>query len=276
MTLCIAALCSADGETAATHAVVVSDGQIETDYVGADLHYKLERLTEQWSVLCAGEEDDYVDLIAEYRELLPNIEGDITAVNAMTHLIGPPNTLRSRHAETCTRQRLALSYPDFLKNGKVQLPEETQKAVLAEILRQRVEADLLLIGPVGDEVAVFNFNGDDHRITRVWDFAAIGSGDTIAQASFFQRGHDQFASIQRTLYVAFEAQKAGQAAPSVGASMQVVLIDRAGKWKILNENGSEQLQNLYEHYFGPRDLNSLEKTPTEYMELTPPEDFFTT
>jgi hypothetical protein len=274
MTLCIAALCSVDGETAATHAVVSCDSRIETDFVGADLHYKLAPLTDRWSALFAGEEDAAAELLSEYRGLLKTEEANLTEANARTILVGPANKVRERRAERCTQQRLAVSYNYFLTHAKQQLPEETHKQILAEILRQEVDADLLLVGPIGNELAVFQYDGEEHSIARVYDFAAIGSGDMIAEANLFQRKHTQFELVPRTLYAVYEAQRNGRAAPGVGDDMTLVVIDSNGRWRQVTEQGEERLDALYVLHFGPRQLFATEDRVKEFLEQPLPDSFF--
>lgn len=277
MTLCIAALCSIDGVAAATHAVVSCDSRIETDSVGADLYFKIQPLTDRWSVLFAGEEDEHNELIAEYRKTLKKQEDTLNESNARTILIGPANIVRERRAESVTQKHLAMDYKCFLANGKQYLPDDIHKQLLNEIMRQEIGADLLLVGPIGEEMAVFRYDGEEHRISRVYDFAAIGSGYQSAEPVFFQRSHDQFERLPRTIYVVYEAQKAGQSAPGVGQDMTLIVIDGQGGWQQVSWKGLDRLAALYEHHFGPRDLYESQTSGSQALDLTAsffPDDFF--
>ena len=66
---------------------------------------------------------------------------------------------------------------------------------------------------------IFKYAGG--AVWRCDNFAAIGSGSIIAEATLMQRGHSELWQLNRTIYAVYEAHKLGSIAPGVGAEMRM-------------------------------------------------------
>jgi hypothetical protein len=120
---------------------------------------------------CCGSE------IPEGRQSTPNI------LQAVRNGVG--NYKRS-FAESHIRSRLGISYEEFMNAGKVFLAEDIHREICWEIKNRYSQAELIVAGflPAGYPV-ILKVSGDS--VIECDDFAVIGSGTSIAEATLFQR-----------------------------------------------------------------------------------------
>jgi hypothetical protein len=268
MTLCMAALCEDHSPVALaelgsylgrSRVAVACDYRIEVDIASAETEVKFEKLHDHWLALMAGRVDQARELMGLYAGLFAS--EDVTTINSLEMLRRPPRLLRERLADTFTHTQHAMSYHEFLTNGKGQLPEDIHRQTTYAISLQQIEADLILIGYIGETTPKFRlFTCAGGEVTACSNFAVIGSGTSIASSVLYQREHISYRSVQAALYTLYEAKKLAEIAPGVGKITSYFLLGPPKEgaacvsqdW--VSENGERFLNRQFRR-FGPRKLD---------------------
>jgi hypothetical protein len=256
MTLCIAARCIKYINVGKNVPMVVlsADQQVEIAMAGAETEFKYERLSPHWIAMLAGTLHHARELAGCYRtELLASEEGlkDATVLEALHR---PLNAMRYRLADRYTQRRVAMSYDDFLRNGRHQLPDFLHQEMSGDIARQQIEAELILVGYLGTEFVLFKIDGYSFDVVQWSAFAVVGTGSTIAMGNLFQRQHTEFDSLQNTLYAVYESHRLGRIAPGVGMK-NIMIVLRKGATRIEHAMMAPEDALLYDgafDKFGPR------------------------
>lgn len=216
MTLCIAAACreyAEDGPLGGEERVVLAhDHRVETWTFSAETEYKFDYLHNHWVALLAGTVSQARELMDIYRPLFRKVE--FTDENCLENLRKPPAEMRRRMANAYTHARHAISYEEFLKNGKCQLPDDLYRQTAEDISRLQINAELILVGYFLNAFHIFRFSNGE--ILPHPDFATIGSGSHIADSSLYQREHQKLNSVASAAYSVYEAKRLGEIAPGVG------------------------------------------------------------
>lgn len=272
MTLCIAAKCNEfePGKTPAfdnPRVVLCLDMKIETDIAGAETQYKFESLPGPWAALLAGPIPQARELLLLYEAFLRN--KTLTAVNALEQLRIPIHQFRRRMAEQHVQSAAAMSYDDFLRHGKDQLPEDLHRQIAYEVSSQQIQAELIIIGFMEPYYSIYLLRGGE--LCECDHFAAIGTGSTVAEANLYHRNQYFLRPLPETIYSAYEAKRLGEIAPGVGKSTVLIVLyppkkDGTGyietKWV-----SEEKFSILDEHFgkFGPKQIKDL-KLPDDFLD----------
>ena len=182
----------------------------------------------------------------------------------------PLDRLRRRIAEQFTQGRFAVSYDELLHRGQSWLGEEILKETLSE-LHLRIEQEeksiqALLIGP-GDDGFLAIYKYSYGQFWECEDFAAIGSGETIAEAILFYRRLISTAHLMKAAYVVYEAKRMGEITPGVGESTSMIVAEFKGKnlcWWNVSDRGMAFLEGLFIEHFGPKELRG-EPAPDGFL-----------
>jgi hypothetical protein len=255
VTLCIAATCRDYTEHGSMgpgepRAVLASDWRVETAAAGAEIEVKDDMLHKRWFSLLAGDVAQARELNELYRGLLRAEE--ITAANCLEKLRIPLQQFRRRLADSYTQTVYSMTYDEFLKNGKTQLPEDSFRQSVFEIGNQRTEAELILVGFIENEFVLFHCANLD--VAEHSHFAAIGSGAQIAMPALFQREQRSSDSLDRTIFAVHEAKKLAEIAPGVGRNTTYTLLsppkDSASglEFSFCSETGKRELAKRYRRF----------------------------
>lgn len=272
MTLCIAAVCQRDRRI-----VIATDWKAGTDEAAAENEDKLYWVTDSISVMIAGVISRAVELKDTYRQLFAWMNQQIPPVIATSDNIsdmlkrGMANYRRKR-ADEYTHNKLALSHKAFLEAvGKSQVPRSVAVETFAEIAKLELECELIITFFDRDKNA-FAYKVNDCGIELCNNFAAIGTGSTIAEATLYQRKQEARMRIATTVYNVFEAMELGSISPTVGAEHTINIL-RAPNTKsetvrsTMTEPTSDAYTVLEEAFktFGPKKLKglSLPRNPFE-------------
>src|SRR5207302_1582890 len=90
------------------------------------------------------------------------------------------------------------------------------------------------------------------------DFAVVGSGTGIGEASLFHREQNFLHPLELTLYHVYEAKRLAEQAPSVGKRTKLFVARSGGRMDIASEAGLTLLDDYFRS-FSPRsvDINAL-------------------
>lgn len=272
MTLCIAAKTyeSYDTDFAQGSVITCSDHRVETPTAAADVAYKTRMTRDyQWEIMMAGTLPLALELTDVFAEDLR--KSIVSGVAVIERLRQPIDIFRNRVAERFARSRYAISAEEFRATGGMWLGDQLFREALRDmqeyILGEEKQIQLLLIG-CDDEgfLAIYKYSYGE-----LWEcdgFAAIGSGETIAEATLYRRGIEESRSFMEVAYAVYEAKRLGEITPGVGptTSLGVFDIDEVAKgesylrWR--HVSNLSFLERQFE-MFGPR----------PYEHVVPPKDY---
>jgi len=224
MTLCVAAECRRY-KRFFNAIVFATDFNVEGEVGSAQIGSKLALTTYQnYPILMAGTQTRAISLAREVNRAVDEFSEPPDKESHPLEWEGVLQVAAMRQkfliANEIVSARLGISYEEFLEKGKDYLPEETRSELTSEIARTPLDSFLLVLG-------FSHTNGKIYRISSSGgveiceNFAAIGSGYYIAEASLFQRSHSRDNDIGTTLYNVYEAMRLGRVAPGVGERFQV-------------------------------------------------------
>lgn len=238
MTLCIAAACQ---DRRKPRLVVSSDWKVELNVSSAEIQDKFYWVTEYWIALVAGSSSRALELVNTYRasfKAMHDKKIELTKANIIDVVKNPLRTYKRKLADEYVSLKLGLSYKEFLDKGKGYLPEKQFEEMCRDIAKIKLGCDILL--------CTFQF-GTSYifRIDRSGEcevcenFAAIGTGTDIAEASLCQREHEGDLSLAQALFHVYEATVLGSKAPGVGKESAISVLSLA-------EDKGIQMQGIQE------------------------------
>src|SRR5207249_4514755 len=118
---------------------------------------------------------------------------------------------------------------------KSSLPDDLYREIFWEIKTHYSQAELIVAGFVGDAPLIVKVASDS-----VWecdDFADVGSGTGIGEASLFHREQNFLHPLELTLYHVYEAKRLAEKAPSVGKRTKLFVARSGGRMDIASEAG---------------------------------------
>jgi ATP-dependent protease HslVU (ClpYQ) peptidase subunit len=275
MTLCIAAKTFdsfGSADLLVSGVVTCYDRRVETATAHAETAYKCNMLSDQWLVMKAGVLAPAIELTHIFEQQLDvNNPHGISAIERLRY---PINIFKKRAAERFTQSRYAVSREDFMANGRAWLGEQLFREALfemkAHIAQEENQVQLILVGRDDEDfLAIYKYSYGE--LTECEDFAAIGSGETIAEAALYQRRVEALFSLPQMAYAVYEAKRLGEITPGVGvatmmSTLEVNENEREGRrinWRHVTQGGLGFLERQFRDKFGPR--------PYEYTRL--PEGF---
>ena len=263
MTLCIAAACHQDNEP---RIVLCTDWQQQIENIGgAENRNKMDWVKDGWPALVADTLCHAEELVGIYAAHLKDIE--LTGANVLNEMKIPARTYKATLANDYISQTLGMEYKDFLRYGKQRLPDELFREKWSEVSRLRLGASLIIagfakcarIGPYREELQPFLCvveDSEEHRdVVRLEnDFAAIGSGSYVANASLFHRGQNWEESLGHTIYAVFEAHRFSNKVPGVGEAMTIDVLE-PNRIRSLSDKGYVFYEKMFKR-FGPREIEA--------------------
>jgi len=262
MTLCIAAASREDG---APRIVLAADLRVEIGWIGADVGFKLSWLTKNWPALLAGNVASARELLQTYDSALDGTE--LTESNLYSELKTPAERHKLALCDHHVRMKLGVSYSEFIQHGKAYFSETVFRDTESEVRALNFDCDLIVCGfPSSDYAArkhvprIFTIS-DNGEVCRHDNFATIGSGSGIANSVLYQRQLTDYATLERTLYVVYEAMKLANSAPGVGRRINIIVTsppDETGfvRSRMLSTDGFKRQDELFDKY-APKELDTL-------------------
>ena len=106
--------------------------------------------------------------------------------------------------EDYVKSRFALSYDDFLKFGKERFPSDMFTEGMRYIKSINLEVELIIAGFIEKSAEIYQCESSGEAYP-VEDFAVIGEGAYLAQATLMRRSQNYMKSPDETLYNVYEA-----------------------------------------------------------------------
>jgi hypothetical protein len=272
VTLCIAAKTfdSYGKELMEPSVVTCCDHLIETPTAKADIGSKCWMVSPDWEVMMAGTFPLAVELVHIYEQHLKNSTDDGTAT--IEKLRVPIDIFRKRAAQRFTQSRYAVSREEFMENGRAWFGEQLFREALLDmrsyVEQEEKQVQLLLVGNDGEGfLAIYKYSCGE-----LWEcdgFAAIGSGETIAEAALYLRGIVETHPLAYVAYAVYEAKRLGEITPGVGRLTTMSVVDLIG-------DDEEHLRSRYVSsaglgFLGGQFCDKYGLRPYEYSPL--PKDF---
>jgi hypothetical protein len=266
MTVCIAATC--DGGIGESKIVVCTDQKIGGALGSAETMLKARTICKNWWCLTAGTDSEIFAINILLRKHF-HAASYVDDRNIVTLVRAALNERKMDKANELIQGKYAISYTEFLTTGKDRLPPDLFRSAAAEVELMDLDAAFIIFGYIGKFPWLIETNGHSQVKIRE-DFAVVGQGAYLAQASMLHRGHSDIDTLGKTLYSVYEAKKFAEGAPSVGKNTVQSVIYQDGR----NELTSVKADNLLEaHYkkYGPRVIDSeLEVTPDFFYKKEKP------
>lgn len=222
MTLCMAAACMDRGKP---RLVISSDWKVETATYSVENANKFFWIGDSWVCLIAGNGSRALELIKTYRIAFFALYEQKVKISKenIFDLVKQPLIIHKRKlVEEYIGLRLGISYQEFMETGKNRLPEKQFEQMCSDVVNIGFDCWLLLCTFQEGDSFIFRIhpNGDCELCEN---FAAIGSGTDIAEASFCQREHQEDLPLGQGIFHVYEAAALGARAPGVGESTISVL-----------------------------------------------------
>ncbi len=213
MTLCIAAKCDYEGKRAI---IMASDLRIEDDVAVSETAIKQDTLVPGWEFMYAGRQGRATQLVITLRDHLA--KHPLERFKATEILTQAVRTHREKMADEYIHTRIAKSYEWLLTEGQEALPQDLYSQLIHSIGNIQLDTQLIICGFLAGRPTIYVI--DESRglpyVRPVENFAAIGSGATIAEAMLHYRSHHGHTTLKVAAYHVCEAKRLGEMAPGVG------------------------------------------------------------
>jgi len=219
MTLCVAAICQDNGKD---RVVIATDWKVSTVSATAEIQDKLYWITPEIPVLIAGTISRAVELKDTYKQYFESLSKKtppvaITQSNVADVLKRPLALYKRKLTQEYISMRFGLDYKEFREATATKgIPQAVASDAYAEISRLDLDCDLIIVMFDKDKEAYIYRTDAEGMLHHCENFAAIGSGQTIAEGVLYQREHEARHPLGVTVYRVFEAMKLGSIASDVG------------------------------------------------------------
>ncbi|TAJ97422.1 MAG: hypothetical protein EPO41_03180 [Reyranella sp.] len=260
MTVCIAVRCQ---DKDVEKIVLCTDRKASTALGSAETAFKQYDISNGWWCLGSGDEPDIIALVHLYRTQFRQATTEPTRDTIFDFLKVP---LRQRKAALCEdyiQSRFAISYDNFIKEGKGRFPPDQFYGTMQAILELELKASLVIAGYVEHKHAVV-FTTDGYGMLRpTGDFAVGGEGGYIAQSSLLRRQCIKYQSLHEALYLAYEAKTLAESVGSVGSETLITVLGPKS-WHVINDSAIEQMAEMFTKY-GPQPVGDVNLKGTIFL-----------
>jgi 20S proteasome alpha/beta subunit len=164
--------------------------------------------------------------------------------------------LSERKRELCEEYiqgRFAISYENFLANGKNQLPSPRFEAAVRAIENITLGVEFLITGYASTFPLIIET--DQYGKTYIREsFATIGEGGHLAHSSLMHRQYDEMRKHNAAVYMVYEAKKWAERNRTVGNHTAMQVFHRNGTFDYLQREGLDLLEGEFKKY-GPKPIN---------------------
>lgn len=245
MTICLGVPCD-DG----TKAVVAADRMLS----GADVEFeqdvhKIDVITESCVILSAGSALPLVDLVRNVKNSLQGKRNPVV-LDVVTELKRAFVEERNQRAEEEHLRPLGMSLEGF-RELQGRLPEPLVLRLTRNIESAELDLELLVVGV--DNSGAHLYHMYDPGVADCFDaigFCAIGSGERHADLTFIRSGYSPKLSLNRAVFLAYQAKRDSEVAPGVGSRFtDLGIIDDTG-FHFLHQDVLDSLRGAYEELMG--------------------------
>lgn len=248
MTLCIAATCHYQGETAV---VCCCDESSTRDNVTSQDTYKMEWLGDPMqpsiNVLLAGRLNSARELLQGCRPALMSYHeskrDDLAVTELLTGLREVVGVRRAELNDQYLVAEYALRFKDFLAHGQQWFSAAEHDQIWKELKQVGLFEASLIISSFTDGEALIIEVTEDGRVTWAEHFAVQGTGARLANAFLQQRDYNDFMELEECLFRVFEAKQAAEKAPFVGKRTITLALLSNGTGILLNAEDFNQAIN---------------------------------
>lgn len=247
MTLCIAASCRHDGQSAV---VTCADWQITGPQLAAEDYYKLRHYPNA-TVMISGELAAADDFCFDLHEAIKDCDLIAQTDGTLEQRVGRylerlRRAARERklvRAEHQIAMKYGLSLGRFYKKAARQMPKRLYETIVGEIQEVKLDVYALVIYSGDSQILILRI-GPRGGIFWERNYTAIGSGTLIANTVLCQSPHDNNMSLLDCLIRVVAAKASAERDPYVGrnTSLGIILGDgtrydvSSDVWKYLMEH----------------------------------------
>jgi 20S proteasome alpha/beta subunit len=247
MTVCIAAVC----QSGAAAIVFCVDMMVSQEWTSSETGRKFRRIGQQFWALLAGPLSEAEELTAKIGAALRKQEPQ-TLPELLKLIRACVGDYRLDFAEDYLQSTLAISYADFRKKGKAELPEDLRGEIFREIKAHRSGVELIVLGFFRDGAPVL-VKVSWEKVWRCHDFAVIGTGTGLAEAALFQRSQHILHPLHATVYQVYEAKRLAEKAVGVGKRLALMVLQSSKDPQLLTDDGVKFLAQQFVR-FGARQI----------------------
>jgi 20S proteasome alpha/beta subunit len=279
MTLCVAAACRDKGKP---RIVIATDWRAEGSVASGDIQDKLYWIDDDIAVLIAGTVSRAVELRDTYKQYFAdrkkredkkpeNEQEPITAANLIDVFKNPLVIFKNKLANEYIGLKYGMTYKSFLSAiAKKEIPDSVAEKELSEIKRISFDCCLIILLFLDKRPWILRIY-EDGSLESCESFAAIGSGEDLANSVLFQREVEEDDPIGRVIYCVYEAMKLGAIAPGVGEFFTLDVLYPQGEmgknvhghW--LNKKGQRFMERQFKRR-GPKPFTNFPKLPEKCLE----------
>ncbi|MEK6288903.1 MAG: hypothetical protein AABO57_24560 [Acidobacteriota bacterium] len=202
------------------------------------------------------------EMVATFRTLLRS--SDLNVDSIFDKLNEASNAHKTLLCDQTVNRRLGISFKRFLENGEHELTLEVRNRMLYELEEIDFGCTILTYGFLKEMHFPYIFTIDGSgEVTHRQNFAAIGSGGTVAESVLYQRHQDSILDVNTTLYHVYEASRVAylSGAPGVGKINRFLVLeptaDRTNiRARAVKSEFVEQLELFFGQY-GPKPLTRV-------------------
>jgi hypothetical protein len=240
MTLCIAAACRHQGQSAV---VTCADWQITGPVVAAEDYYKLRHYPNA-TIMISGElaavDDFCFDLHGVINDLnvIAKSGGELEPrINQYLGRIREAAQHRKRlRAEHHMAMKYGISLDRFYKKGSKQMPKQIYKKIIDEIQEIKLAVSTIIVYS-GDCELLLLRSGPRGGVIWERNYATIGSGELMAQTVLCQSPHDKNMPLLECLMRVVTAKVVAERDPYVGRNTSLGIILRDGSRYDISDEG---------------------------------------
>lgn len=278
MTLCVAAACQERGKP---RIVLATDWRAETAIASGDTQDKLYWIGGNIAALIAGSVSRAVELLDTYKQFLQKREKEqkdksekdrdpIIASNLTDVFKAPLVIFKNKLANEYIGLKYGMTYKSFLSAiAREEIPATVAEKELDRIGRLSIDCCLIILLFLDRTPHILRVS--DEGLESSENFAAIGSGENIADSVLFQREHEARNSLSKTIYIVYEAMRLGAIAPGVGEYFTLDVLyppgekgkEMQGLW--LNKQGEAFMEREFKRR-GPKSFSNFPHLPDKYLE----------
>lgn len=268
MTVCIAALCSANNTSrrvvVAADRMVTYPGYIEFEHPGS----KMVRLSDRALVMVAGDTLLGMRLANDAAAAYGGATGDVSAVAA--DLAGRFTQVRYEQVEQQILSKRGLTFGGFYASHS-SLNGQTVMLIDNQMAQFDLGVELLLAGvdEAGAHIHTVHNPGAPDRNHDPIAYAAIGSGAVHVLPSMAGFMHGPNTGYGRAVFHVYASKRRAEVAPGVGTATEMAIVGSSGVRR-LERAQIDALENIYEAFIKQGDTE-LQKS-IESLDLQEAED----
>lgn len=241
MTICLGVVCDGGKKAVVAADRMLSGVDVEFEQ---DVH-KIDVITESCVILSAGSALPLVDLVRNVRNGLQGKRNPVV-LDVVTELKRAFVEERKARAEEEHLRPLGMSLKEFMQY-QGGLPEPLVLRLTHNIESAELDLELLVVGV--DNSGTHLYHLYDPAVADCFDaigFCAIGSGERHADLTFIRSGYSPKLSLNRAVFLAYQAKRDSEVAPGVGSRFtDLGVIDDKG-FRFLHQDVLDSLKAAYE------------------------------